>query len=34
MSVNEKTVAWADFHGAWIDWIADPPGPYPGVRRR
>jgi len=33
MSVNELPVAWADFHGAWIDWIADPPGRYPERRQ-
>ncbi|MGA8758343.1 MAG: DUF2332 domain-containing protein [Stellaceae bacterium] len=26
MSVNGAPVAWADPHGAWLDWIADPPG--------
>src|SRR3954471_3454922 len=25
MSVNESPVAWADFHGASIEWIGDPP---------
>jgi hypothetical protein len=34
MSVNEHPVAWADFHGASIEWIADPPGPYPAERRQ
>ena len=34
MSVNERPVAWADFHGRWIHWIADPPGPYPAGGRR
>jgi hypothetical protein len=34
MSVNESPVAWADFHGASIEWIADPPGPYPAERRQ
>jgi len=25
MSVNGEPVAWADPHGAWLRWIADPP---------
>lgn len=33
MAVNESPVAWADFHGARISWIGDPPGPYPERRR-
>jgi hypothetical protein len=31
ISVNAEPVARADFHGGWIEWLANPPGPY---RRR
>ena len=31
-SVNAQPVARADFHGAWMEWFADPPEAYP--RRR
>ena len=28
LSVNGNPVGWADAHGAWLDWIADPPASY------
>jgi hypothetical protein len=31
ISVNGEPVARADVHGAWMEWLADPPGAY---RRR
>jgi hypothetical protein len=32
LSVNGAPVGWADPHGAWLDWIANPPASYRPAR--
>ena len=33
LSVNGDPVGWADPHGAWLDWVANPPASYSGGDR-